>query len=316
MLSQAGFATNTGGSEEAVRILAEFGWAETTWSTRGSQVAKWLRFCDEDMRPALPATEGDVLAYIGFLSLEGHVSAESLPQYLSAVSRYHELHHLPSPTRTPLVSALQKAYIRAHDERTNSSSVRVGCPASVMRRIVTAGFNATDTYDHTCCIISVFTFVFQVRSVSVSHFRRAHLAVDASGVRATIYRRKGKSVRRPLILRYDNNPSWGRLNPVSLLSRWAEEQKDPTAEFGISLGEALNRALLLTGQLAPDGCYYSAHSPRIGGYKELTNLQFPKECIMRRLDWEADAMLRVYSDTTITVTDDSRWFFAHLHPSL
>ena len=101
VLSQAAVTTNTGGSEEATRLLVEFGWGKYTWSTRASQVAKWMRFCDEDMRSALPAAEGDVLAYIGFLSLEGHVSSESLPQYVSAFSRYHELHHLPSPTKTP-----------------------------------------------------------------------------------------------------------------------------------------------------------------------------------------------------------------------
>lgn len=43
------------------------------------------------------------MAYIGYLSLEGRIAAEFLPQYLSTVSRYHELHHLDSPTKTILV---------------------------------------------------------------------------------------------------------------------------------------------------------------------------------------------------------------------
>lgn len=312
VLAQAGFTTNTGGAEAAAMLLAEFGWAQSTWSTRASQVAKWLRFCDEDMRPSLPATEGDVLSYIGFLSIEGKVSPESLPQYLSAVSRYHELHHLPSPTKSPLVSALQKAYRRAFDDASPSSAIRVGCPASVMRRIVTLGFHTSDAYDMACCAITIFAFVFQVRSVSVQHLRRQHVSVDSTGIRATIYRRKGKSIRRPLLLLYGNNPSWQRANPVSLLYRWTAEHYDSH----IPLGEALHRALILTGQTAPEGCFYSAHSPRIGGYNELLSLQFPKEWIMRRLDWEAEEMLRVYSDTTITVTEDSRWFFAHLRPEL
>lgn len=92
-LSLAGYSTNTAGVEAGATFLGEFGWSENTWHTRASQLAKWLAFCDEDMRPPLSAQEGDVLAYIVYLSLEGSISPDSLPQYVSAVSRYHELHH-------------------------------------------------------------------------------------------------------------------------------------------------------------------------------------------------------------------------------
>jgi hypothetical protein len=60
-----------------------------------------------------PASEGDVLAYIGFLKLEGSVSSASLPQYLSTVSRYHELAGVASPKKTALVRSLVRAYDRA-----------------------------------------------------------------------------------------------------------------------------------------------------------------------------------------------------------
>lgn len=278
-------------------------------------MAKWMRFCDEDMRIPLPAEEGDVLAYVGYLAIEGKVSPESLPQYLSAVSRYHELHHLPSPTRTPLVRALQRAYQRAYDTSTPARDIRVGCPATVMRQIVMAGLGATDPFDVTCCAMATFAFIFQARSISVAHFRRDHLVVDDAGLQVSLFRRKGKSVRRPLILRYDINPAWPSSNPVALVQRWAQQQTEPSASFSTSLTDALQRALLLSAQTPPSGCVFSSHSPRIGGYNALLGLQFPKEWIMRRLDWESDQMLRVYLDTTVSVTDDSRWFFAHLRPS-
>ena len=214
VLSQAGFRSNTGGAEEAARLLSEFGWSSSTWSTRASQVAKWLHFCDEDMRCALPGTEGDVLAYIGFLSLEGRVSAESLPQYISAISRYHELHHLPSPTRSPLVHALQKAYRRAREDTTITTDIRVGCPATVMRHILRAGFAAQSDDDFECCALSIFDFVFQVRSISAAHICRSHIVFDNNGMQDSIYRRKGKSMRRPLLLRYDQCPSWPPDNPI------------------------------------------------------------------------------------------------------
>lgn len=35
---------------------------------------------------------------------------------------------------------------------------------------------------------------------------------------------------------------------------------------------------------------------------------------MRRLDWEAAKILRVYMNTTVSVIDDLRWYFGHLRP--
>lgn len=91
------------------------------------------------MRAPLPAQEVDVLAYISYLSLEVFISADSLPRYVSAVSGYHELHHLPSQTRTHLARALQQAYHRVYDETSPAKATRVGCPASLIRRIVQFG---------------------------------------------------------------------------------------------------------------------------------------------------------------------------------
>lgn len=65
-----------------------------------------------------------------------------------------------------------------------------------MRRITTVGFNATDPHYLALRALNVLAFVFQVRSVSVKHFRREHMTVDIMGIRATIYLRKGMSIRR------------------------------------------------------------------------------------------------------------------------
>lgn len=61
----------------------------------------------------------------------------------------------------------------------------------------------------------------------------------------------------------------------------------------MTLGEALGRALLLPTASALTVFIYTSHSSRIGGYNELLNLRFPKEWIMRRLDYESEQMLRV-----------------------
>lgn len=179
MLSQAGFITNNGGAEEAVRLLSEFGWAELSWTTCASQIAKWLPFCDEDISLPLPATEGEVMAYSSFLALEGQVAPQSLRQYISAVSRYHELHQLSSPTRTDLIYAKQKAYRRAREDYAFPVDIIVGCPASVMWQFVIAGHSASSFSDMECFALTVLCFVFQVRSVSAAHLRCDHLTFDS-----------------------------------------------------------------------------------------------------------------------------------------
>lgn len=106
-------------------------------------------FLDEDDRSALPAEDGGILAYIGILSLEGRVSSQSLPQYISAVSRYHVLHHMTSPTTTQLVRALVKAYDRTDEKSNERVQSRIGIlcqvvSASLVRRMVVFGFETTE----------------------------------------------------------------------------------------------------------------------------------------------------------------------------
>lgn len=88
VLAKAGVNTTTGGAEAAADLLAGHGWSDGTWTNRLSQIRRWLAFCDEDERTA--RTEGDILAYIGYLSLDGKGGPVSARQYFTAVSRYHE----------------------------------------------------------------------------------------------------------------------------------------------------------------------------------------------------------------------------------
>lgn len=144
VLVRAGDWRATGGAEEAARLLADHGWSEATWSNRTSQIVKWLTFCDEDGRCPLPVDEGDVVAYIGYLSLENRISTSSLPQYISAVSRYHIHHHFPSPTLTPLVRALITAYTRQANLEAPPTTSRIGLSASAARRILNLGLDSND----------------------------------------------------------------------------------------------------------------------------------------------------------------------------
>lgn len=68
-------AGSTGGDEAAAEMLAKHKWAESTWKRQFSQILRWCCFCEEQQRDALPAEEGDVLAYVGFLCRKAGESA-------------------------------------------------------------------------------------------------------------------------------------------------------------------------------------------------------------------------------------------------
>lgn len=145
------------------------------------------------MRCPLPTSEGDVLAYICYLSLGWKLSPESLLQYVSAVSRYHEIHSLNSPTRNTLVSALIRAYTRRFDETATQVLLRVGLPASVVYQIVDAGLAATQPQGTVCCTEVLLAFIFQVFSVSMAHVKRADIKVGNDFVTVSFCQKKGKS---------------------------------------------------------------------------------------------------------------------------
>jgi hypothetical protein len=80
-------ASATRGASIAADLLVHHCWSTNTCDTRSSQWRKWERFCEHDDLSVFPASEGDVLAYVGFLRLEGSVSAASLPHCRSACPR-------------------------------------------------------------------------------------------------------------------------------------------------------------------------------------------------------------------------------------
>lgn len=280
--------------------------------------------CDEDIRTPLPALEGDVLAYIGYLSIEGRISPESLPQYISAVSQYHERQLLPSPTKTPLVRAFVKAYRRHFNASADTVNIRVGCSAPVVRSILRVGFSGTSAYDIGACKAAVFAFIFTVRQVSAMSIALGNVCLTPEGIEAVFHHRKGRSVRRPLVMRYGMAPSWkDEYHSVTIVRKWTATRPGgeylfnvvpPNSTNAVYLTICLEHALALANVRPPSGALYTSHSLRIGGYNELSCLRAPKEWLMRRLDWGSEAMLRVYHDSNVVATDDSNFFFAHIVP--
>lgn len=167
VLSRTGPGRPTSGEEEAARLLKDYGWSESKWKNLSSQLVKLLRFCDEDDRCPLPANEGDVLAFVGYLSLKNLINGHSLPQYIG----YHVLHSLPSPTLTPLVRALPTAYVYRDSESTAGRDHRIGMSAVIVKQVLEYGLHATNADQVCAAAMVVFAFVFQVRSVTVDAVR-------------------------------------------------------------------------------------------------------------------------------------------------
>lgn len=207
-----------------------------------------------------------------------------------------------------------KAYNPRYDETAAPVPLRVGCSAEVILRILQADLPSITPLDTSCCVAVLLFFILQVRAVSMAHLSKKDITLDCEKLTVSFFCRKGRSVRRPLILHYGRAANWGSNNSIALVEKWLPSTTSSGPVFSMPLSNAMQRALTLTGVQAPEGCVYSAHSARIGGYNELLSLKFPKKFIMRRLDWYSEVMLCVYRDSRIVVTDPSRWFFAHFRP--
>lgn len=281
-----------------------------------NQLLKWLVFCDEEGRQSLPAEEGDLLAFIGYLSLEGRVGPQSARQYVTSVSRYHEDSDFQSPTNSRMVARLLTSYGAQEDRNASNKESRAGVDAGLARRVLRLGLDTEDVGLIGSCAMVLFSFMFSCRSVTVSHIEVDDVEVTGSGsVRVRLTNRKAKPVSWTLLLSFLKSYAWIEVTgPQCLLSRWTAMRPLSAGFFNLgaeeklgaaSLGDGLRRVLAGLGEQAPEGYYYGSHSMRIGSFNELVQLQFSREWLLHRLDWSSEAMFRVYSDSRISKTKDS-----------
>jgi integrase len=254
----------------AADLLSQHCWSDNTRSTRSSQWRKWVGFCEQDDRLIFPASEGDVLAYIGFLKLEGSVSAASLPRYLSAVSRYHELAGVASPTKTALVRSLVPAYDRALDIVALARPTRVGLPAPVLRRVLSLGLETPVPTMVRAAAMVLFMFLFGCRASTAVGLCDSDIEVTDARVAAVLLHRMGKRRQDPLVLSYDRNHAVEfALFPLALLRRWSVLRPARDTFFAVVEDEDLS-ALAATHAVttllsalticSPMGCVYSSRS--------------------------------------------------------
>jgi hypothetical protein len=146
---------------------------------------------------------------VHFASLrpEGRVSVVSLPQYLSAVSQYHELAGVESPTKTAPVQSLVQAYSCAFDASAVTLPMRIGLPAAVMRQILVLGLATPVPTLVRDAVLILFLFLFGCRASTAVSMRRSDLEVTDARATAVLVHPKGKRTHDPLVLEYDRNPA-------------------------------------------------------------------------------------------------------------
>lgn len=149
------------------------------------------------MRYTLPAKECDVLSCVFYPSLEGYISIYALHQIVSAVSRYHELHYLPSPARTHLIRQLKKGYHSSYDDNNPVRAICVGFTSSAIRNIMYFGLVPTKPVDIEHCVVTIFPFISQALSFSVQHLHLNDHHTFDDGIRIKV-----KSISLPFLLRY------------------------------------------------------------------------------------------------------------------
>ena len=257
--------------------------------------------------------------------LEGRVGPSLVRKFVSAVSCFHELQGLESPTRTPLVSAMIQGYISKTSSDCAVSLKRVRLSATAMQRILAHGLESALMEDVGHCSLVVFPSIYQCRAISAAHGAKGNITVTASSVTAALTRGRGQRAhRRPLHLRYPMQPGLSRLDQLHRIAtqvvcrqtlklrllqppRWCPPRYRP-------LWRRSDPRPTCYGHSGAAGHYYGSHSARIGGFNELLGLGFGSAWIMNRLDWVAAGMLQVYYDSCLSVTAASRWFFAHMLP--
>lgn len=166
-------------------------------------------FCDKEGGSSLPADKGNMLAFIGYLSLEGRVGPRSAPQYVSAIWRYHEDSEFKSPTKMRLVSRVLKAYANMADWEGEIIGVRTSLEALVMRQIMKSGLNSDNVHVIESWAMVAFEYVFQCSGITASHVQLSDATVDSRGViHASLHRHKAKNHSRVLKTPYPSSPTW------------------------------------------------------------------------------------------------------------
>lgn len=313
-------------AQHSAELVTQFAWSERTESSRQSQWKAWVEFCTEDGRQPLPVTEGHLVAFIGWLKLSRErgtrgVGVNSLPQYLSAVRRMHELYVGRAVPHYPFVDVVVRAYGKWEEQHFPKDTVRCGVDATSALRIWSLGMRTSSLSVLRDCAASVFAYCFnglRESSTMSMESQKVNFLDGSMSCRLTYW--KGRRVSNEPLITYNRITS-DVSSPLDLFDRWRSSRGKHRRFFALigepeeyqkeSLSRALKRCLQLLSIRPPPEGKFTSHSLRLGAHTEQVLLAIPLPVRMARFGWgkTSEDMATLYFDRTIRTTGASVWFF-------
>ena len=280
----------------------------------------------EDDRQPVPVTEGSLVAFIGWLKMSRErgtrqVGASSIPQYLSAVRRMHELYTGRAVPVFPFLESVIRAYGKWEEAEYPKDLVRCGVDAEKMLRIWNLGMQAPTLGVLRDCAVCVFSYCLNgMRESSTMTLEASKVRAEGDALTARLCYWKGrKASSEPLVTyhRFSSEVS----SPLDLFKRWMRSRGrhprfiamdgEPDGYTKESLTRALSRCLAALKLSAPPEGKYTSHSLHIGSHTEQVLLAIPLAVRMSRFGWgkSSEEMATLYFDRTIRTSGTSVWFF-------
>jgi hypothetical protein len=274
-------------------------------------------FCLAEGRALAPATEQQLVAYVGWLAQEREagrrsVSSGSLPQYLTAARTVTRslFGGDTATTKMPLLSALQRAYAQWEAEKYPSLTHRGGIPADVVQAIWAYAIQSETRGVVRDGAAVVLAYVLGLRESSLLSLPKEGVKWDEQKVTAHLVVVKGKALRHTIPGSYQRCAT-DLPSPVDLVARWGGMRSEHPLFFGISgepvewrpggLCAALRRCLAATSLSPPAGSTWTSLSLRVGAHTERPLLGQPVEARKAWFGWgpDSDAMTALYFDRQI-----------------
>ena len=325
----------TPGALSASRLLAGRR-ADSTVKARESKWRSWLAFCREESRCPLPASESDVLAYIGYLNLKRTLKAQPLSGYLSEINVRHLENGLQPPARSELVKMAKDAF-RAMDPRERPARCVVGSEwmqdilllgQAALRRRVPQDIDWVRVRD---CALAVFTFLTFSRGTMSASARTAAIEITRSELSWRIESnhpgRKMKGRDSVTIRRHRRHVPFSCYHPLDLLAAWrlhrrgyaghafwALSETDACGGFSHTFVTQRMRALVQLLLVERHSALLASHGFRRGAASAAIAIGVPDAVIAHHADWKigGHTLRSVYWGPPVSFSVSSFIFFGDL----
>lgn len=319
-------AGSSASARHAAELVAQHAWSERTEASRQSQWKAWVEFCTEDGRYPISVTEGSLVAFIGWLKMSRErdtrqVGATSIPQYISAVRRMHDLYTGRPLPSFPFLDSVIRAYGKWEESKYPRELVRCGMDAQKMLMIWNLGMRTPVLNMLRDCAVCVFSYCLNgLRESSTMTMETSKVRIEGNALTARLCYWKGRRVSTEPLVTY-HRVSSEVSSPLDLFKRWMRSRGRHSRFFAMdgeqeeyakeSLTRALSRCLEALGLSAPPDGKYTSHSLRIGAHTEQLLLAIPLPIRMSRFGWgkSSEEMATLYFDRTIRTSGASVWFF-------